>query len=87
MTLHKGDLIEADFGEGREVFRVCRLVPSNSLLWLALHNEAGALEKRYKDKDDPFCYKWPSYVALQKAGAKRIRINPIGRTFPVMSPP
>lgn len=79
MRLHKGDLIEADLGDGREIYRVCRLVPSNDLLWLALHNEAGSLEKRYKDEDDPFRYKWPAYPRLQQAGARRVRVDPLGR--------
>ena len=79
MRLHKGDLIEADLGDGREIYRVCRLVPSNDLLWLAPHNEAGSLEKRYKDEDDPFRYKWPAYPRLQQAGARRVRVDPLGR--------
>ncbi len=79
MRVHKGDLIEADLGDGREIYRVCRLVPSNDLLWLARHSEAGSLEKRYKDKEDPFSYKWPTYSRLESSEAKRVRIDPVGR--------
>lgn len=79
MRLHKGDAIEADLGDGRRIYRVCRLVPSSGLLWLALHCEAGSLGDRYRDPDDPFRYKWPSYSRLNAAGARRLTVDALGR--------
>ena len=79
MRVHKGDLVEADFGDGRKIYRVCMLDASNDRLKLAPHNEAGALAKRHQDPNDPFRYAMKSYSPLKAAGARRVRVDPIGR--------
>lgn len=79
LKVHNGDLIEADFGDGRTIYRVCRLEASNNRLRLAPHNEAGSLAERHSDPDDPFRYAIKSYGPLKKARARRMRVDPIGR--------
>lgn len=79
MRVHNGDLIEADFGDGRLIYRVCRLEASNNRLRLAPHSEAGSLAERHSDPDDPFRYAIKSYSPLKAAEARRVRIDPIGR--------
>ena len=87
MKVHRGDLIEADFGEGRKVYLVCTLDASANRLKLALHNEAGSLQKRHNDPDDPFRYEMKAYSRLKAAKARRVRVDPIGRVSPVLSEP
>lgn len=84
MRVHKGDLIEADFGKGREVFRVHQLDAENNRLKLARHNEAGSLQKRHdEDNDiDPFRWYMKAYSRLQEAGGRRVIVDPIGRVRP-----
>ena len=87
MRVHRGDLIEADFGEGRKIYLVCTLDASANRLKLALHNEAGSLQRRHKDPDDPFRYEMKAYSRLRAAKARRVRADPIGRVSPVLSEP
>ncbi len=87
MRVHRGDLIEADFGEGRKVYLVCNLDASNNRLKLALHREAGSLQKRHNDPDDPFRYEMKAYSRLKAAKARRVRVDPIGRVRPVAKEP
>ncbi len=79
LRVHKGDLVEADFGDGRKIYRVCQLDAANDRLKLAPHNAAGALAERHKDPNDPFRYAMKSYSRLKAAGARRGRVDPIGR--------
>lgn len=79
MRLHKGDLLQADFGEGLAVWRVVRLEPSARRVRLVMHNEAGNYEERHKDGDDPFRWNFASYARLKEAGARAVRVDPIGR--------
>lgn len=81
MKVHNGDMIEADFGSGRQVYRVCQLAPSANRLRLAPHYEAGPLESRHMENNevDPFRYKIKAYSKLQEAQARIILVDPIGR--------
>ena len=87
MRVHRGDLIEADFGEGRKVYLVCNLDAAANRLKLALHREAGSLQKRHKDPGDPFRYEMKAYSRLKAAKARRIRIDPIGQVLPALGEP
>ena len=84
MRVHKGDLVQADFGEGRKIYRVIRLRAVAGQLVLALHNEGGALTERDKAPcdQDPFRFVWASYSKLRTSGARQIQIDPLGRVMP-----
>lgn len=82
MRVHNGDLIEGDFGNGRSIARVYRLEPSAKRVRLALHNEAGSINDRHNDPDDPLRWIFGSYARLKEAGARRVRVDPIGRVTP-----
>ncbi len=84
MRVHNGDLIEADFGEGRRIARVYRLEPSAKRLRLAYHNAAGGIDKRHNDADDPLRWIFGTYTLLKNGDAHRVRVNAIGRTRPAM---
>ena len=83
MRIHNGDLIEGDFGEGRKVCRVYRLEPSAKRIRLAYHNEAGSIDQRHKDTDDPLRWIFGAYARLKEAKARRVRVDVLGRVHPV----
>ncbi|MEE2526230.1 type II CRISPR RNA-guided endonuclease Cas9 [Hyphobacterium sp. HN65] len=83
MRVHNGDMVEADFGNGRSIFRIYQLRPSANLIVIAAHSESGTFAQRHADPNDPFRQAFPSYASLKKAGARRVRVDPIGRVCPV----
>jgi CRISPR-associated endonuclease Csn1 len=85
MKVHNGDSIEADFGEGRQIFRVYQLEPSAKRIRMVPHNEAGSMQPRHNDPDDPLRWTFGSYSKLRNAGARLVRIDPIGRVQPVVA--
>lgn len=87
MRLHNGDLVEADFGEGAKIYRVVRLEPSARRVRLVSHRDAGSFEQRHIDPEDPFRWNFATYARLEAAGARRVRIDPIGRVRPVEGRP
>lgn len=84
MRLHGGDLIEADFGNGRTVYQVCVLDAANNRVRLAPHNEAGSLGARHAlpESEDPFRYEIKAYSRLKSASARSLRVNVLGRILP-----
>ncbi len=82
MRVHNGDLIEGDFGEGRRVCRVYRLEPSAKRIRLAYHNEAGSIDQRHNDSEDPLRWIFGTYARLKEAKARRVRVDVLGRIHP-----
>lgn len=82
MRLHKGDLVEVEHDGVRKVMRVYQLEVSNNRVRLADHKESGALQKRHNDPDDPFRWFLAGYSSLQKGGARRVRVDVLGRVYP-----
>ncbi|WP_367716877.1 type II CRISPR RNA-guided endonuclease Cas9 [Nitratireductor sp. GISD-1A_MAKvit] len=75
MRLHKGDTIEANFGDGRRYYVVRKLSPANNRIEFVPHLYAGKL--------GPGDYMQAAFSKLQKAGARLVRVDPIGRIIPV----
>lgn len=71
MRLQKGDLIEADLGGGRQIYVVRKLSPANNRIEFVSHRFAGKL--------DASSYQQAAFSKLQSAGARRVRVDPIGR--------
>ncbi len=71
MRLHKGDLFEAEFGEGRTIYVVRKLSPANNRIEFVPHWRAGKIE--------PGGYMQAAFSKLKAAGARRVRVDPIGR--------
>jgi CRISPR-associated endonuclease Csn1 len=68
MRLHKGDLIEIDDKDGeRQVRRVVQLEPSANRIRTVGHHDAGDLQKRHDDPDDPFRWDMGSIRLMQVA--------------------
>ena len=87
MRVHKGDLIEADFGEGTAIYKVCQLEAKSGRLRLAKHYEGGSLDKRHEEENDPFRYEMKAYSKLKAANARRVVVSPIGRVKPARDRP
>ncbi len=82
MRLQQGDLVEADRGEGKKIYRVSSLWIEQGTIPLSEHNETGDLNARHKNPEDRFTWWYSSYSGLKKAGARRVRVDPIGRVSP-----
>jgi len=82
MRLHGGDLVQADFGGGHGIYRVYRLEPSAKRVRLAAHNEAGSINDRHTDSDDPLRWIFGTYERLRQAGAHSVRVDALGRVSP-----
>lgn len=83
MKLHRGDLIEADRGDGAKVYKIYSLWIEQGTIPMALHFETGKLNERHRDKQDRFSWWYASYTSLKNASARRVRVNAIGRVTPV----
>lgn len=79
MRVHNGDMLEADFGDGRKIYRVYRLEPSAKRVRLVAHNEAGAMDQRHTDPDDPLRWVFATFEKMRAAGARRVRVDVLGR--------
>ncbi|MEQ9146612.1 MAG: type II CRISPR RNA-guided endonuclease Cas9 [Parvibaculaceae bacterium] len=78
MRVYKGDVLKI-FHDGRDkLVRVVRLVPSNNLFYLAELNEAGALQARHADGDDPFRWIFGNFGKLKEWAAETVRIDELG---------
>ncbi len=60
---------------------VHRLDAAANRLKLAAHNEAGNLDERHSDGDDPFRWLMASYNTLKSMKAERVRVDEIGRVW------
>jgi len=81
MTVHKGDLLCLDYQGREQVMVVRQLDVSANRFKLVAHNESGKLQARHDDPDDPFRWLMASYSTLQKAGARKVRIDVLGRVW------
>jgi len=85
MRVHKGDLLSLDHDGKRQVMVVHRLDAAAGRFKLAAHNETGKLDRRHAAANDidPFRWLMASYGTLKKAGAERVRVDPLGRIWRV----
>lgn len=81
MRVFKGDLIcLTQAGEAR-VFVVRQLDQSNNRMKLAQNNEAGSLQDRHNNPDDPFRWLMASYSTLKSMNARRVRVDELGTVW------
>jgi len=83
MRVFKGDLIALERDGRRQVMVVHRLDAANSRFKLAAQNEAGNLDQRHGDPNDPFRWLMASYNTLKAKGAERVRVDELGRVWRV----
>tara|TARA_E500000305_G_scaffold109307_1_gene113938 strand:+ start:4797 stop:7952 length:3156 start_codon:yes stop_codon:yes gene_type:complete len=83
IRLHKGDLIQVEHNGVRTIMRVYWLEPSNNRIRLAGNTEAGSLDKRHKDPDDPFRWFMAGYSTLKKSNARPVRVDVLGQVHSI----
>jgi len=81
MRVFKGDLIALDMAGKRTVMVVHRLDAAANRFKLAAHNEAGNLDQRHADPEDPFRWLMASYNTLKSMNAERVRVDELGRVW------
>lgn len=79
MRLHKGDLVKLEHDGRLRIMRVARLEPANNRVRMAEHVEAGELDKRHADPDDPFRWLIVAFDVLRRRKARRVTVDPLGR--------
>jgi CRISPR-associated endonuclease Csn1 len=80
MRLHKGDLVEIDDKDGeRRIKKVVRLSPSNGIVYLVAHNEAGDYQKRHDNLDDPFRWDFANIGGMRARAARQVIVDELGR--------
>lgn len=83
MRVFKGDMLRIDHDGKSKVVKIIRLSPSNNVLYLVEHNEAGVFQARHDDKDDPFRWIFANFDKLREWNAERIRVDELGRLWRV----
>jgi CRISPR-associated endonuclease Csn1 len=85
MRVFKGDLVTLERDGVRRAMVVHRLDAAAGRFKLAEHNEAGNLDQRHADGDDPFRWLMASYGTLKEMKAERVRVDELGRLWRVRS--
>jgi CRISPR-associated endonuclease Csn1 len=83
LSLRQNDLVAVERdGNPREIMRVVKFSGGGQITFAA-DNEAGALKARDAESNDndPFKYFYSSAGGLQKAKARQIRLDELGRIF------
>jgi CRISPR-associated endonuclease Csn1 len=83
MRVFKGDLLRIEHEGKNKIVKVVRLSPSNNVLYLVEHNEAGSLQARHDDPEDPFRWIFANFDKLREWNAERIRVDELGRPWRV----
>ncbi|WP_404403417.1 type II CRISPR RNA-guided endonuclease Cas9 [Pelagibacterium halotolerans] len=83
MSLRQGDMVAYTHPEngGRIIARVRKFDQRNKQIYLDAHNEAGELDKRHKDEDDPFRNFSKTPNALRAIEVRQVRVDEIGRVL------
>ena len=79
MRVHKGDLLRLEHDGTESIFRVVKLSPVNERFLIAGHLEAGNLDKRDKDPDDPFTWITLGFGKMKGLRARKITVDLLGR--------
>lgn len=78
MRVFKGDLLRIERDGRDEIMVVRQLEASANRVRLVGHNEAGKLQDRHDDPDDPFRWLMPAYSTLKGLKAERVRVDELG---------
>ena len=87
MRVFKGDMLRIDHEGTSKVVKIVRLSPSNNVLYLVEHNEAGTFQARHDDKNDPFRWVFANFDKLREWNAERVRVDELGRVWRVQPKP
>jgi CRISPR-associated endonuclease Csn1 len=87
MRVFKGDMLRIDHEGKTKIVKIVRLSPSNNVLYLVEHNEAGAFQARHDDRDDPFRWIFANFDKLREWNAELVRVDELGRPWRVTRGP
>jgi CRISPR-associated endonuclease Csn1 len=80
LSLNQDDAVAADGDDGRIIYRVVKFNTAGQI-YLAPHNEAGALKARDAEANDPFKYVSKAASGLKAINARQVRVDEIGQVF------
>jgi len=83
MRVFKGDMLRIDHEGKEKIARIVRLSPSNNVLYLVEHHEAGVFQSRHDDEEDPFRWIFANFDKLREWNAERIHVDELGRPWRV----
>jgi CRISPR-associated endonuclease Csn1 len=83
MRVFKGDMLRIDHEGRSKIVKIVRLSPSNNVLYLVEHHEAGVFQARHDDEDDPFRWIFANFDKLREWNAERVRVDELGRLWRV----
>jgi CRISPR-associated endonuclease Csn1 len=83
LRVFKGDMLRIDHEGRNKIVKIIRLSPSNNVLYLVEHNEAGVFQARHDDEDDPFRWIFANFDRLREWNAERVRVDELGRLWRV----
>lgn len=78
MRVFKGDMLRVDHDGRSKIVKIVRLSPSNNVLYLVEHNEAGVFQNRHDDKNDPFRWIFANFDKLREWNAELVRVDELG---------
>jgi len=87
MRLHKGDFLKLEHDGIERVMRVVRLEQKAGRLRLAEHHEAGNLQERHDDNEDPFRWAFVQFNHLRSRHARKVQVDMLGRVRDLGPPP
>jgi CRISPR-associated endonuclease Csn1 len=80
LSLNQDDAVAADGDGGRIIYRVVKFNTAGQV-YLAPHNEAGALKARDAEPNDPFKYVSKAASGLKAINARQVRVDEVGQVF------
>jgi CRISPR-associated endonuclease Csn1 len=81
MSLQQNDMVAYELEPGQRIVARVRKFGQNRQVWFDAHNEAGKLDDRHNDKDDPFrdFSKLPG--GLKAIRLRQVRVDETGQVF------
>ena len=81
MRVFKGDMLRIDHAGAEKFVKIVRLSPSNNLLYLVEHHQAGVFQTRHNDPEDSFRWLFASFDKLREWNAELVRIDTLGQPW------
>lgn len=81
MRVFKGDMLRIDHAGAEKFVKIVRLSPSNNLLYLVEHHQAGVFQTRHDDPEDSFRWLFASFDKLREWNAELVRIDTLGQPW------
>lgn len=81
MRVFKGDMLRIEHEGKNKIVKIVRLSPSNNVLYLVEHNEAGVFQARHDDRNDPFRWIFANFDKLREWKAECVRVDELGRVW------